>query len=247
MHPIRKMTAAEVPVRVLVVEDEEALADSIRYNLEREGYSVRIARDGRRAIEEFDREPATVLVLDLMLPGMSGLDVCRRVRETSDVPIIMVTAKDSEADKVAGLELGADDYVTKPFSMRELISRIRAMLRRHRDLPSESRTDEVLRGGPVEMDTERHEVTVRGQLTDLPPKEFALLEALLRRKGRLLTRDLIIDLVWGSDYYGDTKTLDVHIKRLRRKIETDPHSPEHLVTVRGLGYKFVDRAPRDTS
>jgi len=226
--------------RILVVEDEESLADSVRYNLEREGYAVSVATDGRRALERFRAEPPALVILDLMLPEVSGLDVCRTIRTESDVPIIMVTAKDSEADKVAGLELGADDYVTKPFSMRELVSRVRANLRRTRPHAVPSPADEVLDGGPVRMDVARHEVAVRDDPVSLPPKEFELLEAFLRRKGRLLTRDFLIEEVWGPDYFGDTRTLDVHVKRLRRKLEDDPHQPEHLLTVRGLGYKFVD-------
>lgn len=227
--------------RILVVEDEEALADTVRYNLEREGYAVTLAADGRRAIERFHAEPPALIILDLMLPELSGLDVCRMIRAESDVPIIMVTAKDSEADKVAGLELGADDYVTKPFSVRELVSRVRANLRRsrHEAIPAEP-VEEVLTGGAVRMDVARHEVSVGGDPVAFPPKEFELLETLLRRKGRLLTRDFLIEEVWGPDYFGDTKTLDVHVKRLRRKIERDPHHPVHLVTVRGLGYKFSD-------
>jgi two-component system response regulator RegX3 len=226
--------------RILVVEDEESLADSVRYNLEREGYGVSVATDGRRALERFRSEPPSLVILDLMLPEVSGLDVCRTIRAESDVPIIMVTAKDSEADKVAGLELGADDYVTKPFSMRELVSRVRANLRRARPSSTPQPTEEVLAGGPVRMDVDRHEVTVRGEPVPLPPKEFELLEAFLRRRGRLLTRHFLIEEVWGPDYFGDTRTLDVHVKRLRRKLETDPHHPDHLLTVRGLGYKFVD-------
>jgi two-component system response regulator RegX3 len=226
--------------RILVVEDEEALADSVRYNLEREGYSVSVAGDGRRALERFRSDAPSLVILDLMLPEISGLDVCRMIRSESEVPIIMVTAKDSEADKVAGLELGADDYVTKPFSMRELVSRVRANLRRVRSGVPVVQSEEVLVGGPVRLDVARHEVSVRGEVVPMPPKEFELLEAFLRRKGRLLTRDLLIEDVWGSDYFGDTRTLDVHVKRLRRKIETDPHHPAHLLTVRGLGYKFVD-------
>jgi two-component system response regulator RegX3 len=225
--------------RILVVEDEDALADSVRYNLEREGYGVSVAGDGRRAIERFRSDHPNLVILDLMLPELSGLDVCRMIRQESDVPIIMVTAKDSEADKVAGLELGADDYVTKPFSIRELVSRVRAHLRRA-SMAAGVPVDEVLTGGPVTIDVSRHEVTVNGETTSLPPKEFELLETLLRRRGRLLTREFLIDEVWGHDYVGDTKTLDVHVKRLRRKIEPDPHEPVHLVTVRGLGYKFVD-------
>jgi two-component system response regulator RegX3 len=226
--------------KILVVEDEESLADSVRYNLEREGYSVSVATDGRRALERFRADGASLVILDLMLPEVSGLDVCRTIRSESDVPIIMVTAKDSEADKVTGLELGADDYVTKPFSMRELVSRVRANLRRARPAEAPRSTDEVLAGGPVRLDVARHEVVVRGGSVSLPPKEFELLETFLRRKGRLLTRDFLIEEVWGADYYGDTRTLDVHVKRLRRKLEADPHHPQHLVTVRGLGYKFVD-------
>ena len=229
----------ELP-RILVVEDEEALADSVRYNLEREGYAVSVAGDGRRALERFRSEAPSLVILDLMLPELSGLDVCRMIRSESEVPIIMVTAKDSEADKVTGLELGADDYVTKPFSMRELVSRVRANLRRVRAAAPPSGAEEVLTGGPVRLDVSRHEVSVRGESVPMPPKEFELLEALLRRKGRLLTRDLLIEDVWGADYYGDTRTLDVHVKRLRRKIEDDPHHPAHLLTVRGLGYKFAD-------
>jgi two-component system, OmpR family, response regulator RegX3 len=178
------------------------------------------------------------VILDLMLPEVSGLDLCRTIRSESDVPIIMVTAKDSEADKVAGLELGADDYVTKPFSVRELLSRVRALLRRTR--VHDSVSEDVLIGGSVEMDVIRHEVLVEGDVASFPPKEFELLETFLRRKGRLLTREFLIEQVWGPDYFGDTKTLDVHVKRLRKKIEADPHDPSHLLTVRGLGYKFVD-------
>jgi two-component system response regulator RegX3 len=243
--PTRPIPVASQPTpsdlgRILVVEDEESLADSVRYNLEREGYAVSVATDGRRALERFRAESPSLVILDLMLPEISGLDVCRMIRTDSDVPIIMVTAKDSEADKVTGLELGADDYVTKPFSMRELISRVRANLRRARTQPLLEPVEEELSGGPVRMDVSRHEVEVRGESVALPPKEFELLEAFLRRKGRLLTRDFLIEEVWGADYYGDTRTLDVHVKRLRRKLETDPHHPHHLVTVRGLGYKFVD-------
>ena len=228
----------EVP-SILIVEDEESLADSVRYNLEREGYAVAVARDGRAAMDKFRSSPPALVILDLMLPEMSGLDVCRAIRAESDVPIIMVTAKDSEADKVAGLELGADDYVTKPFSVRELVSRVRANLRRSA-MRAVVTLDDLVNGGAVEMDVARHEVRVQGEAVSFPPKEFELLETFLRRKGRLLTRDFLIEEVWGPDYFGDTKTLDVHVKRLRRKIEKDPHRPDHLLTVRGLGYKFVD-------
>ncbi|HEX6330495.1 MAG TPA: response regulator transcription factor [Actinomycetota bacterium] len=237
--PATSQTTSTEAARILVVEDEESLADSVRYNLEREGYGVSVAADGRRALDRFRSERPALVILDLMLPEMSGLDVCRAIRAESDVPIIMVTAKDSEADKVTGLELGADDYVTKPFSMRELVSRVRANLRRVRPTATHV-PEEVLSGGPVRMDVGRHEVAVRGESVALPPKEFELLETLLRRKGRLLTRDFLIEQVWGADYYGDTRTLDVHVKRLRRKLELDPHRPAHLLTVRGLGYKFVD-------
>jgi two-component system response regulator RegX3 len=225
--------------RILVVEDESSLADSLRYNLEREGFSVTVAADGRNALERFRVEAPALVILDLMLPEASGLDVCRAIRTESDVPIIMVTAKDSEADKVTGLELGADDYVTKPFSVRELMSRVRAHLRRAK-MQVVDHADDILEGGGIRMDVIRHEVLVRGDEVALPPKEFELLEAFLRRKGRLLTRDFLIEEIWGPGYVGDTKTLDVHVKRIRRKVELDPHHPVHLVTVRGLGYKFTD-------
>lgn len=224
--------------QVLIVEDEPALAEAIRYNLEREGYRVGVALDGRRGLEQFRTGRPDLVVLDLMLPEITGLDLCRMIRSDSTVPIIVLTAKDSEADKVAGLELGADDYLTKPFSMRELVSRVRAQLRRAGMSPSES--ERVLVGGEIEVDPERHEVRVGGSDVQLTPKEFAILHLLMERKGRLLTRDFLIDEVWGSDYVGDQKTLDVHIKRIREKVESDSHQPQHVVTVRGLGYKFVD-------
>ena len=208
--------------------------------LEREGFAVAVATDGRLALERFRSEPPSLVILDLMLPEISGLDVCRQIRLISNVPIIMVTAKDAEADKVSGLELGADDYVTKPFSVRELVSRVRAHLRRVEMGEGSTGSDTVVRAGPVELDADRHEVRVRGELVPLPPKEFALLEILVRLKGRLLTRDHLIAEVWGADYFGDTKTLDVHMKRLRQKVEEDPHRPTHLLTVRGLGYRLVD-------
>ena len=230
---------ASASTRILLVEDEASLADTVRYNLEREGYVVDVAADGRSALERFRADGADLVILDLMLPEMSGLDVCRAIRRDSDVPIIIVTAKDSEADKVAGLELGADDYVTKPFSVRELISRVRANLRRRPAPRPTGGADDVLEAGPVRMDLARHEVSVRGEPVPFPPKEFELLETFVRRAGRLLAREVLIDLVWGADYFGDTRTLDVHVKRLRGKIETDPRHPEHLLTVRGLGYKFV--------
>jgi two-component system response regulator RegX3 len=225
---------------VLVVEDEAALADSIGYHLAREGYEVLTAMDGEAALERFRAEHPSIVVLDLMLPKLSGLDVCRAIRAESQIPIVILTAKDSEADKVAGLELGADDYVTKPFSMRELVSRVRAHLRRAEMSMPPPPGPGKLSGGPVELDPERHEVMVRGDTASMTPKEFELLELFLTRKGRLLTRQYLIDEVWGPDYVGDTKTLDVHVKRLRQKIEEDRHRPRHLLTVRGLGYKFVD-------
>jgi two-component system, OmpR family, response regulator RegX3 len=222
--------------RVLVVEDEESFSDALSYLLRREGYEVEVADTGPDALTAFDRSGADLVLLDLMLPGLSGTEVCRELRSRSKVPIIMVTARDTEVDKVVGLELGADDYVTKPFSSRELIARVRAVLRRGAE------TDDLItatvEAGPVRMDVERHVVSVDGHQVALPLKEFDLLELLLRNAGRVLTRGQLIDRVWGSDYVGDTKTLDVHVKRLRAKIEPDPGAPKHLVTVRGLGYKF---------
>ena len=223
--------------RVLVVEDEESFSEALSFMLRREGYEVGVAADGPAALDEFDRHGADLVLLDLMLPGISGTEVCRTLRQRSSVPIIMVTAKDGEVDKVVGLELGADDYVTKPFSSRELVARIRAVLRRRGERDPEA-APTVLEEGPVRLDTDRHVVTVRGRQVQLPLKEFDLLELLMRNAGRVLTRGQIIDRVWGSDYVGDTKTLDVHIKRLRSKVEADPASPVVIVTVRGLGYKF---------
>jgi two-component system response regulator RegX3 len=222
--------------RVLVVEDEESFSEALAFMLRKEGYEVGLAADGRQAIEEFDRNGADLVLLDLMLPGVPGTEVCRSLRQRSSVPIIMVTAKDGEVDKVVGLELGADDYVTKPFSSRELVARIRAVLRRRGE--PEELLPAVVEAGPVRIDVDRHVVTVRGAPASMPLKEFDLLELLMRNSGRVLTRGQIIDRVWGSDYVGDTKTLDVHVKRLRAKVETDPAHPVHIVTVRGLGYKF---------
>jgi two-component system, OmpR family, response regulator RegX3 len=222
--------------RLLVVEDEESFSDALSYMLRKEGFEVAVAPTGTDALDEFDRSGADLVLLDLMLPGLSGTEVCRQLRTRSSVPVIMLTAKDSEVDKVVGLELGADDYVTKPFSSRELLARIRAVLRRGTD-PAEV-VLAVLEAGPVRMDVERHVVTVAGQSVRLPLKEFELLELLLRNAGRVLTRGQLIDRIWGADYVGDTKTLDVHVKRLRAKIEPDPARPIHLLTVRGLGYKF---------
>ena len=223
--------------RVLIVEDEESFADPLAFLLRREGFSTAVAATGQDALAEFDRNGADIVLLDLMLPGMSGTDVCKALRTRSAVPVIMVTARDSEIDKVVGLELGADDYVTKPYSARELIARVRAVLRRGGE-PADDGTPGVLAAGPVRMDVERHVVTVSGTAVALPLKEFDLLEYLLRNVGRVLTRGQLIDRVWGADYVGDTKTLDVHVKRLRSKVEADPGAPRHLVTVRGLGYKF---------
>ena len=222
--------------RVLVVEDEESFSDPVAYMLRREGYEVSVAATGPDGLAEFERAGADLVLLDVMLPGLSGTEVCRSIRTRSNVPIIMLTARDSEIDKVVGLELGADDYVTKPFSSRELVARIRAVLRRNTE--EDELLPGVLEAGPVRMDVERHVVTVNGAPTQLPLKEFDLLEMMLRNAGRVLTRGQLIDRVWGSDYVGDTKTLDVHVKRLRAKIEPDPGAPRYLLTVRGLGYKL---------
>ncbi|MBT2233373.1 MULTISPECIES: response regulator transcription factor [Nonomuraea] len=223
--------------RVLVVEDEESFSDALSYMLRKEGFEVSVAATGPEALDTFDRSGADLVLLDLMLPGLPGTEVCRSLRQRSKVPVIMLTAKDSEIDKVVGLELGADDYVTKPFSSRELVARIRAVLRRQGDVVDELESA-VLAVGPVRMDVDRHVVAVRGEQVQLPLKEFELLEVLLRNAGRVLTRGQLIDRVWGADYVGDTKTLDVHVKRLRAKIESDPSNPRCILTVRGLGYKF---------
>jgi two-component system response regulator RegX3 len=222
--------------KILIVEDEPALSEPLAFLLEREGYETTIAADGLSAVAEFDRSPSDLVLLDLMLPGLPGTEVCREIRSRSSVPIIMLTAKDSEIDIVVGLELGADDYVTKPYSSRELLARIRAILRRR--VEDDDVRDAVLEAGTVRMDIERHTVAVSGKDTPMPLKEFELLEVLLRNAGRVLTRGQLIDRVWGADYYGDTKTLDVHIKRIRSRIETSPSEPTMLVTVRGLGYRF---------
>jgi two-component system response regulator RegX3 len=222
--------------RILLVEDEQALSEPLSFLLEREGYEVVVAEDGPSALAEFDRAGADLVLLDLMLPGIPGTEVCREIRTRSAVPIIMLTAKDSEVDIVVGLELGADDYVTKPYSTRELLARIRAVSRRHTDPADEG--DAVLAAGTVRMDLERHTVSVSGAVVNMPLKEFELLEFLLRNAGRVLTRGQLIDRVWGTDYFGDTKTLDVHIKRIRSRIEDTPSDPTMLVTVRGLGYRF---------
>jgi len=237
-------TRSDNAVEVLVVEDEESFIEALQLGLEREGFRVHVARDGAEALDVFDRVDPDLVLLDLMLPKVSGVDVCRTLRTRSDVPIIMVTAKSAEIDTVVGLEVGADDYVTKPYRLRELVARMRAVLRRRGDEPSGPSLpdDDVIEVGDVRIDHERHEVQVRGELVTLPLKEFELLALLLEHAGRVLTRDQLIDRVWGTDYVGDTKTLDVHIKRLRSKIEPDPSRPVRIVTIRGLGYKY--EAPR---
>ena len=222
--------------RILIVEDEESFSDPLSYLLGKEGFEVEVVDNGLDAITEFDRNGADLVLLDLQLPGQSGTEVCRQLRQRSSVPVIMLTAKDAEIDKVVGLELGADDYVTTPYSSRELVARVRAVLRRHGE--PEELVSSTVHAGPVRMDIERHVVSVKGEQVSLPLKEFELLEMLLRNSGRVLTRGQLIDRVWGSDYVGDTKTLDVHIKRLRAKVEADPANPTHILTVRGLGYKF---------
>lgn len=222
--------------RILVVDDEPALREPLAFLLEKEGFEVDTAADGRAALDQFERSAPDLILLDLMLPGTSGLEVCRQVRATSSVPIIMLTAKDSEVDIVVGLELGADDYVTKPYSSRELLARVKAVLRRR--VEPELEDDSLIEVGRVRMDVDRHTVSVDGKVVAMPLKEYELLELLLRNAGRVLTRGQLIDRVWGADYFGDTKTLDVHIKRIRAKIEVDPKEPEMLLTVRGLGYRI---------
>ena len=222
--------------KILVVEDEASFSDALSYVLGKEGFEVTVADTGDGAIAAFDKGGADLVLLDLMLPGLSGTEVCKQLRSRSSVPIIMLTAKDTEVDKVVGLELGADDYITKPYSKAELIARIRAVLRRQGDVSEVS--DAVLTAGPVRIDVERHQVNINNELIALPLKEFELLEFLVRNSGRVLTRSQLIDRVWGSDYFGDTKTLDVHVKRLRAKIEKDPANPVFIQTIRGLGYKF---------
>ena len=221
---------------ILVVEDEQGIREPLVFLLKREGYEVLEASDGQLALELFKREKVDLILLDLMLPGLSGNEVCRAIRSESNVPIIMLTAKDTEIDKVVGLEIGADDYVTKPYSTRELLARMKAVLRRGVD-PVLTQPG-IIQAGPVAMDIEKHIVTVNGEKIQMPLKEFELLELLMENVNRVLTRGQIIDRVWGSNYFGDTKTLDVHVKRIRSKIEEDPARPKHLVTVRGLGYKF---------
>ena len=224
---------------VLIVEDQETLSEPLAFLLRKEGFDVIIAPDGPTGLREFSQHEISIVLLDLMLPGMSGTEVCKKLRQSSTVPIIMVTARDTEMDKIVGLELWADDYVTKPYSARELIARIRAVLRRGRGTSGPDQfDDEILEVGNVRMDVERHSVRVDGKEISMPLKEFDLLEYLMRNEGRVLTRGQLIDRVWGLDYVGDTKTLDVHVKRLRSKVEHDPSHPHHLITVRGLGYKF---------
>jgi len=223
--------------QILLIEDEEGFGEALEYQLQREGFEVSRYTDGSVGLERFKTAGADLVLLDLMLPGMGGEDICKEIRRASSVPIIMLTARDTEIDKVLGLELGADDYVTKPFSSRELLARIKAVLRRSSN--ESTGADGILEGGGVRLDPDRFEVTVRGDQVHLPRKEFELLELLMENAGRVLTRETLIDRIWGPDYFGDTRTLDVHIKRLRAKCEEDPHTPTHLVTIRGLGYKFV--------
>jgi two-component system response regulator RegX3 len=225
--------------KILVVEDEPSIIDALEYGLGAEGFEVIAARDGERSLVLFSRERPDLVLLDLMLPDLPGTEVCKRIRASSGVPIIMLTAKDTEVDKVVGLELGADDYVTKPFSMRELVARMRAVLRRGQQAQTAPRESAMEVNG-VRLDPERYEVAVRGTPVELPPKEFALLEVLIRNAGRVLTRDMLIERVWGVNYVGDTKTLDVHIKRLRGRLERDPREPELILTIRGVGYKLAD-------
>lgn len=224
--------------RILIVEDEQSFSEPLSFLLGKEGYQTDIASDGLMAVEKFNKNGADLILLDLMLPGMSGTDVCKEIRAHSMVPIIMLTAKDDEVDTVIGLELGADDYVTKPYSARELLARIKAVLRRKGDFTLDEGDSSIVQVGQIKLDAERHIVTFNGESVLLPLKEFELLEYLMRNAGRVLTRIQIIDRIWGSDYVGDTKTLDVHIKRLRSKFENDPANPELIQTVRGLGYKM---------
>ena len=229
----------EASPTVLIVEDEESFVDALTVGLKREGFLVRIARDGVEALTMFDATRPDIVLLDVMLPKLSGLDVCRAIRSRSQVPIIMVTAKGAEIDTVVGLEVGADDYVSKPYRLRELVARMRAALRRAPGEPAELSSGEVLEVGDLRLDSERHEVQLRGVNIALPLKEFELLELLLANAGRVLPRETLIDRIWGPHYVGDTKTLDVHVKRLRAKIEDVPSSPRRIVTIRGLGYKFA--------
>jgi two-component system response regulator RegX3 len=228
---------------VLVVEDEESFVDALEVGLRREGFIVKVARDGIEALDLFDSVRPDLVLLDVMLPGISGIDVCREIRARSRAPVIMLTAKDSEIDTVVGLEMGADDYITKPYRLRELVARMRAVLRRGVPPEPGSPTDEILEIGDVRLDLARHELQVRGQEVALPRKEWELLELLMVNAGRVLTRETLLDRIWGHDYVGDTKTLDVHIRRLRAKVETDPGQPTHLTTIRGVGYRYEIRRP----
>lgn len=225
---------------VLIVEDENTLREALAYLLKKEGYQVTEAADGEIALAKFEDSDIDIIILDLMLPGISGTEVCKRIRKVSNVPIIMLTAKDAEIDKVVGLEIGADDYVTKPYSTSELLARMKAVLRRQGPTSPSLSGEGIVKAGPVEMDHDKHQVSIRSERVSMPLKEYDLLELLVENKNRVLTRWQIIDAVWGSNYFGDTKTLDVHIKRLRNKIELDPANPKHLVTVRGVGYKFEE-------
>lgn len=225
---------------ILVVEDENTLREALAYLLKKEGYQVTEAADGEIALSKFESSDIDLIILDLMLPGISGTEVCKRIRKASNVPIIMLTAKDAEIDKVVGLEIGADDYITKPYSTSELLARMKAVLRRQGPAVLSVSGEGILKAGPVEIDHDKHQVSIRGERVSMPLKEYDLLELLIENKNRVLTRWQIIDAVWGSNYFGDTKTLDVHIKRLRNKIEPDPAKPKHLVTVRGVGYKFEE-------
>ena len=236
------IAVADTLPTVLVVEDEDSFVEALVVGLKREGFLVHVARDGITALSMFDAVRPDLVLLDVMLPLISGVDVCREIRSRSRVPIIMVTAKGSEIDTVVGLEIGADDYVTKPYRLRELVARMRAVLRRAPRGDAAAPTGAVLEVGDVRLDPDRHEVTVRGTLVALPLKEFDLLEILLDNAGRVLTRDTLIDRVWGANYVGDTKTLDVHIKRLRSKVELDPSNPQRIVTIRGLGYRYEKAA-----
>ncbi len=235
--------AIEKQTRVLVVEDEPAFGEALQVGLSREGFEIELVQDGGDALDRFERFGPDLVLLDVMLPTVSGIDICRELRTRSSVPIIMVTAKSEEIDTVVGLEVGADDYVTKPYRLRELIARMRAVLRRRSDEPVVAEgpeTGERLAVGDVEVDIDRHEVSVRGERVDFPLKEFELLALLVSNAGRVLSRDVLIDRIWGSDYVGDTKTLDVHIKRVRSKVEDDPKRPSRIITIRGLGYKYAE-------
>ncbi len=237
--PGRPYTDSRMP-KLLIVEDEPSLVEALEFALAEEGFNVVSASDGETSLALFDRERPDLVLLDLMLPSVSGTEVCKRIRAKSTTPIIMLTARDSEIDKVVGLEVGADDYVTKPFSMRELVARVKAVLRRAGELVVEPNGAGPMEIAGIRVDRERYQVSVRGEDVQVPPKEFALLELLVRNAGRVLTREVLIDRIWGADYVGDTKTLDVHIKRLRGKVEQDPHDPRLIYTVRGVGYKFQD-------